>query len=142
MEIKTYTIISTGNKHEEGFEILCEGYDREKACWNALRALMYACCHDFSDLTTMITGHYAGQLEAEGVLMGEDDDEDDICVAMGWDRSMSALVLEYDGQRIAFEPDVVYGNISRVCSEEIVERVLEACKNGEDLDEDTICNLF
>jgi hypothetical protein len=103
MEKITVTIITTyrtnkiGEHLDEFPEIVAIGYDEENAFWEALKALKYAACRDFTRASSFEKGHAADWTEAEGVIIGEDDDPDEIAREL-WDDD--ACVYTFNGQQI------------------------------------------
>lgn len=87
---------------DECAEIAVLGYDESDAKFRALEALKYACCDDFSRPSSCRPGHAAEYFSAEGVVMGEDEDADDIADELGWDY---ACVFTFEGKKYAFPSD-------------------------------------
>ena len=106
MEKVTVTFLSTYKINEKGEavgdefpEIAAIGYDGSEAFEKALEALKYACCEDFSTPKSCRPGYSALYFSAEGVVMGEDADADDIADKLGWDDT---CVFTFEGVRYAF----------------------------------------
>lgn len=88
MKKTTLTIVETGKENFLGDileEIVSVGYDEVNARQEALKALRYACCSDFTIPSACATGTLVSYYKAEGVEITPENDVDEIVNEMGWD---------------------------------------------------------
>lgn len=99
-------------------EIIALGYSEEEAKQKALITLKYACCDDFTRPSSCRAGYTVEYFAAEGVLVPEGVDEDDIADELGWD---GVCVFDFDGKKYAFSPEynVVANNYGAISSDEV-----------------------
>lgn len=83
-------------------QILELGYNPDYAKAHALQALKYECFYDFTSPYACEAGHAAECFKAEGIELTDEEDDDKITEALGWEY---AVILKYKGKKYAFPPD-------------------------------------